>query len=96
METKSKMYAEYLEDTENIIEPDTFKSFASTSFYTRTSAYIDPCLDYFFYNIKGNDYVGYGFLVIDEQFWKVYNEEKDRTIKMCQDFESRWYIKIRR
>lgn len=96
MKTDSKLYYEYLGDTLNLMEPDTFKSLSFTSFYSRTSAYIDPYLDYFFYPVNGNDYIGYGFKVTDDKFWDVYNTEKDRTVKMCKDFQGRWYIKIKR
>lgn len=96
MKTESKLYNEYLDDPLNLMEPDTFKSLSSQSFYSRTSAYIDPYLDYFLYSVKGNDYVGYGFKVTDNTFWEVYNSEKDRTVKMCKDFQDRWYIKIKR
>ena len=96
LHTESKMYKEYLEDPLNLMEPDTFKSLSSPKFYSQVSEFIDPYLDYYFYSVKGSDHVGYGFRIIDKAFWDIYNEDKDKKVKIAKDSEDRWYIKIKR
>lgn len=94
--TESNLYKEYLMDPLNLMEPDTFQSLSSPEFYSRTSTYIDPYLYYFFYTVKGKEYVGYGFKVIDSEFWNIYNEDKDKKIKIAKDHDGRCYIRIKR